>query len=259
MSYRPRRGGTIDAPSMARAAYVSLVIATTALIASAAPAPALAQPSEEARTRALDLFDQAETAYLEGRIDDAIALLDEARTLQPDEPVLLYNLARAYEAAGRDVDALGAYEGYLAAEPGTPDRGAIARRIDALRIAIAERERLAAENEQRRQREIAEARAGRDTPWPWVVLGTGAAGLAAGVVLGSLSLLERQAAIDATSHADATAALGRAETDALAANVLFAAGGAVALAGLIWGIVVMTAPIEDAPVTLTPGGVAWRF
>lgn len=254
MSYRPRRvearlGGTIDTADMIRRGYFSLLALTILLW------PAAVTAQDDPGARALDLFDRAEVAYHEGYIDDAIALLLEAQTLAPDEPVLTYNLARAYEAAGRDEDALASYEAYLAAEPGTPDRGAISRRIDALRNAIAERERLEAERLAQIEREREREASTRDAPWPWVVMGVGAAGLATGVVFGVLSLVDRQAAIDDPVHASAFASLRRAETDALVANVLFGIGGAVALGGLIWGIVQVTSGGHAAEtVALLPDG-----
>lgn len=194
-------------------------------------------PAAAQDERALQLFEEAEAAYHEGRIDDAITLLTEARTLAPNEPVLAYNLARAHDAAGHDVEALAAYEAYLEAEPDTSDRGAIASRIEALRAAIDERERVEEERAAQRERDRAREAAERDAPWPWVVMGVGLAALGTGVVFGVLMLEDRRIAVEDPVQASAVAALRRAETDALVANVLYATGGAIALGGLIWGIV----------------------
>lgn len=74
---------------------------------------------------------------------------------------------------------------------------------------------------------------------PFVVMGAGAAALVVGGVLGAMSQssADTYRRTEVVTQADADAArahLSRAETEALAANVLFVAGGVVAAAGLVW-------------------------
>lgn len=208
--------------------------------------------------RALDLFEEAERAYEAGEVERAVDLLVEARTFSR-EPILSFNLARAYETLGRIDEALEAYEGFLAEAPNVTDRGAIEIRIAALREQIAERERLA------RERREAEARAEHPdrTPSlaPWMVAVGGVALVVGGVVFGVLSTHERDDAVADPFHRSASASLDRAERFALTANVLFVAGGALALTGAIWGIVdLRRARSDDDAVALHlgPGGFDLR-
>jgi hypothetical protein len=78
--------------------------------------------------------------------------------------------------------------------------------------------------------------------WPFVVLGAGALAAGAGVLFGALSQSseDEYAGVAVQTPADADRAsdlLAQAEDQALLANVLFIAGGAVGLLGLTWMIV----------------------
>ena len=191
------------------------------------------------RERALDLFEEAETLYDEGRLDEAVERLVEARSLYP-EPVLLYNLARAYEGLGQLEDALDAYTRFLEETPDASDRGAIERRIESIRAQLAERERLATELQRREvEEEVDEPVAARPPRivWPWVVMALGLATAGAGGAFGVLALTEREDAVDAQVHLDAVHAFERAETYAIVFDVVVAAGAILAAAGLAWALV----------------------
>lgn len=226
--------------------YVGGLLSTTAVLFVLAAAGAAAQPPADEpspRDRALDLFMQAERAYEEGDVERSLALLVEARTIHP-ESVLLYNMARAYETLGRPDEALSAYRSFLEEEPDTEDRGAIQTRIAALESQIAEREQNAAERERLEgERAAAEARANQvvevssPSPVPWIVAGTGLAAVGAGAVFGLLATSARSDAEADPVHLNSLETFARGEDFAVVANVLFVAGGAVAVVGVVWGIV----------------------
>ncbi len=216
--------------------------ALAALVILLTPAHSvLAQDESEATSpeeeQALDLFMEAERAYEAGRVDEAIDLLQRARALHA-APVLLFNLARAYETAGRLEDALEAYRLYLEEEPEAPDRGAIESRIAAIEGQLARNARL--DEERRRAEERAaqrtEATSG-PSALPWVVAGVGVLSIGAGALFGFFAEQARDDAIAAPEHADAVATFARGEDFAVAANVLFAVGGAISAAGIIWGVI----------------------
>lgn len=216
------------------------------------PTLALAEEGDQSRReRALDLFEQAETLYDEGRLDEAVELLLEARTLHP-EPVLLYNLARAYEGLGQLEEAHDAYSSFLEENPDASDRGAIERRVETIREQIAERERLATELEQRDALEAnavdevndinaMDERSSTVEPprivWPWVLMSVGLTTAAVGGVFGVLALTERQESDAAAVHLNAVEAFERAETFAIVFDVVVVIGAVIAAAGLSWALV----------------------
>src|SRR5262245_869833 len=180
-----------------------LIVLLSFFVAGAAAAPSAAEaapPSASAEDkRALDLFEQSARAYRAGRFQEAIDLLVEARKIK-NEPVLLYNLARAYEALGKLDEAVEAYDLYLNAEPYAQDHKAIEGRISTLRRQIDEREAL-------RRRRVASPSAPPErtapspsphpspspapvegqSPAPWIMLGVGATIAGSGVAFGLLS------------------------------------------------------------------------
>ena len=209
---------------------------------------------DEAREHALDLFMQAERAYEEGDVGGAVALLVEARSIY-EEPVLLFNLARAYETLGRVDEALVAYREYLREEPNATDRGAIEARIAALETQISERERL--------ERERAEARArvpdpSSPSPIPWIVAGVGVAAVAAGAVFGALAEAARDDAVGDPVHETAIHTFERGEDFATVANVLFVAGGVTAALGITWGLVDVVTSGGDHEASIEVGPTSIR-
>ncbi len=202
--------------------------------------PAHAGPAEEAR--AGKLFDQAEGEYQAGRFKEAVALLQEAQRLAPD-PVLDYNIARAYEGLGEIDLARKAYRAYLDAAPDTKDRGAVEARLRTLDQQAAERDAAAAAAASSSDGGGPKPPApppekDGPSPVPWVIAGVGALGLGAAGVLGGLSLAKSNEAEDpATSGSDAQRLSDEASPLALGANVTFGVAGALGLAGVIWGIV----------------------
>ncbi|MGF1464513.1 MAG: tetratricopeptide repeat protein [Sandaracinaceae bacterium] len=95
-------------------------IATLGIALLLAPEAAAGQELTS-RDRALVLFEESEELYRERRFAEAAVLLRQAYALS-EEPVLLYNLARALDRAGDRAEALAAYERYLADAPEGPTR-----------------------------------------------------------------------------------------------------------------------------------------
>lgn len=259
----------LDDRGMRLVQSVLLLLSTLLFAAPAAGAkpqePAVSEPTADARARAKELFARSAEHYRDGRFEQAVLLLQQAYELAA-QPVLLYNLGRAYESNGQVAEAITAYEQYLRDEAEVADRGAIERRIATLRKQIAERRALA--------READEARAERDraaaeqlpegagpSPIPWIVAGVGVAGVAVGLAFGALAG-SREGDADADPiHASASETLDDAETFATAANVSLIAGSAVAAIGLTWGIIdlVTSGQPDEEPgveVSISPFGVA---
>jgi tetratricopeptide (TPR) repeat protein len=206
----------------------------------AAPPPATTD--EAARERALDLADEGERAYREGRLTEAAELLRRAYQAFPSA-VLLYNLARIEESAGHELGAAELYERYLREDPTAESRGSIEKRIATLRARDAERRQARVERDQalRRARD-AEARAPAERPLlpiavPWTVFATGVAATGVGVALGFAARGQEDAAADDATQVGALEHFDRAEGLATAANVTLVAGGVVAAGGLVWLLV----------------------
>jgi tetratricopeptide (TPR) repeat protein len=238
-------------------------LVTIVLLSCAVAGPARA----DERERALELFGQSAEHYREGRFSVAVELLREAYALHP-EPTLLYNLARALEGMGELDEAIVSYERFLRDAEDVEDRGAIERRLETLR------------RQRDDQRELERARSGegatvpeddglenatavepRDASGPgalpWVVAGVGVAALGAGVAFGAMAKAANDDAIEEPIHERAVAFREDAESHQLLANVLLVAGGVVAAAGLLWGLIDLGAgDEEDVAVGLGPGGVA---
>jgi tetratricopeptide (TPR) repeat protein len=227
---------------------IALVLVATVGVASAQPAP----PSEGDRERALSLFRDSDARYKRGEFEEAAALLRQAYELHP-EPILLYNLARAYEGMGELDGAIEQYERYLKLETEIEDRGAIERRIATLKQQVAAR--TMADNDARPPtpgnshpvapppivrppvagRDHDEARA-RPRLLPWLIAGGGAVLLGAGAGFGYLSQARHDDAVSEPVQAEAVRLQDAARTDATIANVLFVAGGLTVIGGVTWGL-----------------------
>jgi tetratricopeptide (TPR) repeat protein len=201
-----------------------------------APVAAAEPPAEE---DAGELFRAGAEAYSEGRFAEAVKLLREAYRRKP-EPVLLYNVGRACEGMGDLACAADAYERYLETEPELEDKGAIEQRIATLRRQLAE-----AKRDEQRAEGAQKVEAPAPSPVPWIIASVGVLGVGAGTVLAVVATVRHDAAPSEPSQVDAFETQAQAETLATAANVAFVVGGALALGGVVWGIVDVTTGRED--------------
>jgi len=211
-----------------------------------ATARAETRSSHDEATR---LFEQGERAYGEGRFAEAADLVRRAYELQP-EPILLFNIGRALEGQG-DIDgAIESYAQYLDAAPHAENRGLVERRLQVLRE---QQQQAAAMQQELREAEarLREAEEnGASTSWaneetsrrsvnpvPWVIMGVGLASIVVGGALGALALDRQDRADEEPVQRSAYDTLEEGRRFALSANITLAAGGAVAAAGLIWGLI----------------------
>jgi tetratricopeptide (TPR) repeat protein len=233
----------------------ALIVAAAAVILGVTTVTAGAASADEERKttpaeRAHVLYDLSAAAYEAGRFQESVDLLLRAYDITP-KPVLLFNLARAYEGLGESKKAIAAYEAYLQAESKAADRGSIERRLVTLRKELAdraalekerdesarraEREHLRALEEQKKAEAAEEAR--RKSPLPWVIASVGGGGIIAGLTFGALSRSRSDAALQNPYQRPASSDLTTAKGYATAANVGFIGGSVLAVVGMTWGII----------------------
>ncbi len=267
-----RRNPTRSRPAFVLVA-VGWVVLSTVLASTVLASPAVAQPatsSPGAVDRSLELARQAATAYKEGTFEEAIALYERAHEESPD-PISLHNIGRCYEAVGsrklgdlepteaepgqllvvvRDLRAaVEHYERFLAAEPEAASRPAVEQRVRALRAQMKLLDDLA--TRPRREPAVPPERTPARIAAPWLVAGAGGAVLTAGIIVAVLARSREEASNDpAASGKDTVAAADDARRHAVAANALFGVGGALSIAGAVWGIAdVVTVPTSAAAPT----------
>jgi tetratricopeptide (TPR) repeat protein len=260
-----------------RATYRLILSLTVASGVSSGVAPEARAQEPQGAARAKDaraLTVRAKSAFDAGDFAQAAQLLEEAYRLSPSS-ALLYNLGRAYQQAGSRQLAVEAYTRYLASEPTSPDRGAVQRSIDQLKDELAqeaalerkarvERERADYEAEQRKKAErerrdaLENPPTSRPSPLPWILTGVGVAGIATGAVFGAVSGGAHDDAVREPSAGAAESKQSRAQTFALGANIAFVAGGALALAGVVWGLFDLRATMlsRRAQLAIGPGEVS---
>ena len=257
---------------MFRSGAVLAVVLASAFCGGAAGAAG--QAPSTTSDPALDLFEQSARAYREGRFEEAVEKLLEARKLKP-EPVLLYNLARAYEALGRWEDAANAYTQYLDEEPGAADRRAIEGRIATLRTQAAE---LAAAR--RPETKPVDDRApGPATPGlrdrddgtfpafvPWAVAGAGIAVAGAGFGIGAAARTKHDDAVAEPIQQRAADLQESAEALAGVSTVMIVVGAVLVASGASWLIVRATSTTSTtspaaraARLSVNPASLRWTF
>lgn len=196
----------------------------------AAP-PSQRRPDEE--RRALSLFEESVQAYREGRFEDAVERLLEARRIKP-VPVLLYNLGRAHEALGRAAEAADAYAAYLVEDPAAADRRAIEARIALLRqpsptpaapvAVVVPVPRSSAPPPGRPVAQVA----------PWLVTGAGLVALGTGVALDLVAAGKRDEARSEPTQQIAAEREGDAITLHRVGTGVWIGGIVVATVGVVW-------------------------
>lgn len=204
--------------------------------------------------------------YDEGRFVEAATQFEEAFQLS-GRPELQYNAYIAYRDAHQARRAAQMLRGYLEAVADAPDRVNLEARLAELERAIAleeeqsqqltEAQRRAQEEAQRAAEEAAARRQAEAEPevWPWVILGVGGAAAIAGAVVGGLALSDAMALradCDQDGRCVPSTNLVARRSDAtnlaVASDLLLFGGGAVAVTGLILGLVFgLGGSAEEAP------------
>lgn len=200
--------------------------------------PSSASSATSARQRALALFERSAVAYREGRFQDAVDLLKEARTIKA-EPVLLYDLGRAYEALGSLDQAADSYAAYLAEDPRAADRRALEIRIETLRSQAGQLEKSRAMPPPEAKPMAPEPPpppppAPSPTVLPWILGGVGIAGLGTGVVLALAADGKHRSAEREPTQTGARDEQRSAESLATGATIAFIAGAILTAAGASW-------------------------
>jgi len=231
-------------------------------LALGAAGTAAAQPEPTPRQRAIKLNEESAALYQAGRFREAADILRVAYRLHPS-PTIVYNLGRALEGLGDVAGAVQAYEQYLATAGTVPDRAAIEARLRALR------DRLARLTPPASGPSPPTSGPGPPPPRPrgplrrlapYGVAGLGVVTLGVGAVVAGVAWERYQTAKDDPGQVSAAATHARARDLARTANILFAVGGGVAVAGAVW--LLLDRPwreaARDRAVTLLvgPGGLA---
>jgi hypothetical protein len=240
-------------PALRAIASLSLAALTLCL----APAPTRAQaPTAEADARARELYLRGDRLYAEGRYEEAVEAFRESYRLS-GRPLLLFNLANAYERLARYEEALAALRDYAPHAPVEEEDQirarieSLTRRAEAQRAAEAPADGAAGDGSSGGSTGAPEdvppdapARAGGDgglIAAGAVLAATGGALVVGGAVFGALALDARDEAQAGCADAggvtvcDASAedALDRDATFALLADVGLFAGGAAAATGVV--------------------------
>jgi len=253
-------------PPLTRAAPATLAFLLGISLTSGVAAQP--EPDKDKKTEALQLFEQSADLYRQGKFGEAADLLEKAYAMHP-EPVLLYNLGRAYDGMGENEKAVTAYKHYLEQVPDAKDKGALSRRIETLEKQI-ERDKQLAEDEKRRQQQAEQDKGKPVGPtttggtsgagiWPWVVTGVGAATIGAGLFVGIQAKSKRSDAQDNPISRDAQNDYDSAKSMASTANVLLIAGTVITAGGVTWALLSRKkgeAPAEAAlHLTVTPSSI----
>lgn len=192
---------------MAKWAGIVATMAVLTLVHTARAEP----PSDQ--DRAVVLFHTAETAYTEGRFQEAVSLLKQAYDLAHD-PVLLFNLGTAEEGLRDYRAAITAYKGYLQGAPDAHDKDSVAIRIKTLEDLI--------------------AASPKPIVMPWVIGVPGVLTLGAAGVVGALALDKHNDALNEPVQTTARDAQDTAASFATVSNVLFVVGGVLVATGVTW-------------------------
>lgn len=253
---------------MAHMAWGALVVAVATL-----GRVAEAEPSAADKRRAGELAAQSAVHYKRGEFEIAAALLKQAYALYP-EPNLLYNLGRTLEKQGDLKGAIEAYQRFLVTATSIDDRPAIERHLAELEAKLPPEPTP----EPKAQPKEPAPPAPRPAPpppavvvvarpvespsvMPWITIGAGVAIAGAGGGAALYATNRHDAAVHATVGTTAQALQDTASHYALAANVMFAVGGAVAIAGIVWRVRAGGGDHGAVTATVGPGavGVAWTF
>lgn len=222
-----------------------------ASLAFAPPAFAQSSPTPEEVEQAKQLFRNGADLYDEGRYEDAIAAWQEAYNLSK-QPVLLFNIANAYERLGRYQESYDALNRYRAFAPES-EREAIERRLVNLEARLKEQPTTttpATTPEPKPEKERSALLI------PVAFYGAGVAGLAVGTGFGLRANGARDEAASLCAATDTSAvcpdsaagAISRDRSSSHIADVGFAVGAV----GLVGGTALMFMGRSEEGVSVAP-------
>lgn len=220
-------------------AALALACAALALPIALAPlAHAADEPPSDPTARAEWLSTQAETAFSEKRFADAIRLYLDAWEASPAASIL-YNVAFIYDKRLDDPElAIDYYDRAARSPDADADLKAKARaRIATLQAQLAGNKPPPDKpppDKPPPDKPPGPHRAG--SAGPWILLGTGGAVLAGGVVMGLVASSTQGDFDDAESAADKRSLQDQGRTEALIADLLMGTGIAAIGVGVVWAI-----------------------
>lgn len=240
--------------------------------ASGTPPPETPEGTDTGSTdaekdEASKLSDQAIEKFQAKDYDGAVKLFEQAYSIDP-EPNYLFNIGRVYEEAGNLEKAVDFYAKFVK-QPGVDldSREVALDRLKVLRAILEE----TSEKPKDEPKDEPEDEPDEVAPPPepavdedaqrkrknmriagFVLLGVGAGGLIGGGVAGGLAQSDHNKANDVSDPVDGVPLLDSGKTKALAANVLFGVGGALALTGVILVAVGFSKPKPTSRVALVP-------
>jgi tetratricopeptide (TPR) repeat protein len=225
-------------------APLALLVLSAALCFAVLGAASEAHAQSPDDIRARDLYMEGDRHYNEGRYELAVQAFQESHRLS-GRPLLLFNLANAYERLGRYAEALDALRNYEPhAQP--QERAQVGARITALEARAAE---------------LGQGTVDEGLLIPGaVVLGLGAAIAATGAAFGVMALDRHGVASngcatgeDGVTLCDATVrgALEDESLYALIADIGVGVGAAAMAAGVVLIILATMGPGEEAPAAAT--------
>jgi tetratricopeptide (TPR) repeat protein len=189
--------------------------------------PALAQSTDEEQAKAL--YAQGEEAYAEEEFEQALKYWQAAYELS-GRPLILYNMASAYEKLGRYPEAIESLDEYWRFAPES-ERGIIERRIKSLEAKLDPGQESPATNATGRV-----SGGGVSVDPAWILVGVGAASLGTGAYFGlqSRSASETLSTACPTGHCDSSQAslLADYKRDSIVADAALLVGVAAAGTGV---------------------------
>jgi len=226
----------------------SLRVVVVALVVSSGTA-AFAQPTGSASDGdARASFQLGQTAFEQGRYQDALVLFQQAYDLS-GRAQLLYNIGQAADRVRDDQRALAAFERFLRDVPDSPQHVSTRARVDVLRAEIAEdeaRESAAAEAAVAREAApvtvdapLESTSSGPSATTGFVIAGVGAGALAVGATFLALGVRDRHAVEDAsfgTSYASVRDAYDRGPARVTVGAILVGVGAAGATVGMVFAL-----------------------
>ncbi|AKF08984.1 hypothetical protein DB32_006133 [Sandaracinus amylolyticus] len=221
-----------------------------------------ASPAECEQAAAV-LAERAGERFAEGDLEAAVVLLREAIYLH-ETPALRHNLARSLAELGRWEEARAEYRNALRLalddEARARMQAEVARLSALIRAGQSDSEAspstppAASVSAAPVSPEVELAPGTPFDPAPWVLAGGGVVVLGAAVALAVVFEDTVSQVRSAPSHEAAWPLAERAEGLAIGADVAFAVGGTLALAGVIWGIVVLASASSPGAQALRPSG-----
>jgi tetratricopeptide (TPR) repeat protein len=248
-------------------ARIALLFACGALVPAARAPHARADdprsPTHMPPPAALSHYNRGRAHYQAGRYREAVTELEQALTLDPGSPNLVYNLARVYELLG-DIDrALPHYEHYRDILPSTAveERARIdntLQRLRGARTTLLPRPELEPERQLRPPNLIARSERGvADTAF-WGLASFSLAALASGGVAGVMALRAQKDAHDFVLGRDGDLAerdrrADRADRRALVSDVFLGLGAVGGLSSVLL-YALRTRTIIEPHAALSPNG-----